>query len=38
MQLRLTPAGIGLAGRREQETTDTLAGIDWAGIANDLSA
>jgi hypothetical protein len=30
MQLRLTPAGIDLAGRREQEAA--TAEIDWSGV------
>jgi len=37
MQLRLTPAGIDLAGRRGRESDDALAGIDWAGIASGIA-
>lgn len=38
MQIRLTPNGIAMAERREPESADALAGIDWARIANGLSA
>jgi hypothetical protein len=33
MQLRLTPAGIDLAGHRERQADAVAAEIDWAGIA-----
>jgi hypothetical protein len=32
MQLRLTPAGIDLAGQREREAARVAAEIDWAGF------
>jgi hypothetical protein len=32
MQLRLTPAGIDLAGQRERQSVGAAAAIDWAGI------
>lgn len=33
MQLRLTPAGIDLAGERGRESAGAVAGLDWACIA-----
>jgi hypothetical protein len=38
MQLRLTPAGIDLAGQRERDAAGAAAEIDWAGIADAHSA
>ena len=38
MQLRLTPAGIDLAGQRERQSASAAAETDWAGIADALSA
>jgi hypothetical protein len=37
MQLRLTPAGIDLAGERERQSAGVGAEIDWAGIAGDIA-
>lgn len=37
MQLRLTPAGIDLAGKRDREAVGAAAEIDWAGIADGVA-